>query len=197
MNDNAANAEADTSARDWEIITRTRQWIERAVISLNLCPFARVPVRENRVRIVVTHARDDNALLDDLCGELQSLAAADASDCETTLLIVADLYADFLEFNDFLDQADAALEVLKLDGVIQVASFHPHYQFADSAQDDIENCTNRSPYPILHLLREASVERAVEALADSEDIYRRNIETLQTLGWDGWNALWSQRTDKR
>lgn len=197
MSDNTTDSAAGIPAQDREIITRTREWIDRAVIGLNLCPFARVPVRENRVRIVVSHAHDADTLLDDLCGELQSLAAADASECETTLLIVADLYADFLEFNDFLDQADAALEVLKLDGVIQVASFHPNYQFADSAEDDIENCTNRAPFPVLHLLREASVERAVEALEDSEDIYRRNIETLQTLGWDGWNALWSQRTDNR
>lgn len=197
MIDDTANAEAGLPAQDREIITRTREWIDRAVIGLNLCPFARVPICENRVRIVVSHARDADALLDDLCGELQTLAAADANDCETTLLIVADLYADFLEFNDFLDQADAALEVLKLDGVIQVASFHPNYQFADSAEDDIENCTNRSPYPTLHLLREASVERAVEAMPDSEDIYRRNIETLQTLGWDGWNALWSEPSDNR
>lgn len=182
---------------DRAILHRIQEWIERAVIGLNLCPFARAPVRGNRVRLVVSHARDADSLLDDLCAELQSLAAADDDECETTLLIVAELFADFLDFNDFLDQADAAIEVLKLDGVIQVASFHPDYRFADSADDDVANCSNRAPFPVLHLLRESSVERAVEALADSEDIYRRNIETLQTLGWDGWNELWSERTGKR
>lgn len=182
---------------DRAILHRIQEWIERAVIGLNLCPFARAPVRGSRVRLVVSHARDADSLLDDLCAELQSLAAADDDECETTLLIVAELFADFLDFNDFLDQADAAIEVLKLDGVIQVASFHPDYRFADSADDDVANCSNRAPFPVLHLLRESSVERAVEALADSEDIYRRNIETLQTLGWDGWNELWSERTGKR
>ncbi len=182
---------------DRAILHRIQEWIERAVIGLNLCPFARAPVRGNRVRLVVSHARDADSLLDDLCAELQSLAAADDDECETTLLIVADLFADFLDFNDFLDQADAAIEVLKLDGMIQVASFHPDYRFADSADDDVANCSNRAPFPVLHLLRESSVERAVEALADSEDIYRRNIETLQTRGWEGWNELWSERTGKR
>ncbi|MBP6330055.1 MAG: DUF1415 domain-containing protein [Dokdonella sp.] len=182
---------------DRAILHRIQEWIERAVIGLNLCPFARAPVRGSRVRLVVSHARDADSLLDDLCAELQSLAAADDDECETTLLIVAELFADFLDFNDFLDQADAAIEVLKLDGMIQVASFHPDYRFADSADDDVANCSNRAPFPVLHLLRESSVERAVEALADSEDIYRRNIETLQTLGWEGWNALWPERTGKR
>ncbi len=168
---------------DRAILHRIQEWIERAVIGLNLCPFARAPVRGSRVRLVVSHARDADSLLDDLCAELQSLAAADDDECETTLLIVAELFADFLDFNDFLDQADAAI--------------HPDYRFADSADDDVANCSNRAPFPVLHLLRESSVERAVEALADSEDIYRRNIETLQTLGWDGWNALWSERTGKR
>ena len=182
---------------DQAIIQRIQEWIERAVIGLNLCPFARAPVRANRVRLVVSHARDAEALLDDLCAELQSLEAADVDECETTLLIVADLFTDFLDFNDFLDQADAAIEVLNLDGVIQVASFHPDYRFADSADDDVANCSNRAPFPVLHLLRESSVERAVEAMADSEDIYRRNIETLQNLGWDGWNALWPERTGSR
>ena len=162
---------------DQAIIQRIQEWIERAVIGLNLCPFARAPVRGNRVRLVVSHACDADCLLDDLCAELQSLAAADVDECETTLLIVADLFTDFLDFNDFLDQADAAIEVLNLDGVIQVASFHPDYRFADSADDDVANCSNRAPFPVLHLLRESSVERAVEAMADSEDIYRRNIET--------------------
>ena len=135
-------------------------------------------------------AVDSDGVLDDLCGELQSLHAADAGDCETTLLIVPHAFADFLDFNDFLDEADAAIEVLKLDGEIQIASFHPDYQFADSEPEDIENCSNRSPYPILHLLRETSIERAVDSMADPEEIYRRNGESLRRLGWEGWKSLW-------
>ncbi len=174
---------------DAPTIDATRRWVERAVVGLNLCPFARAPFVQGRIRYAVSHARDTDALLDDLCGELQSLAAADPADCETTLLIHPHVLGDFLDYNDFLDSADAAVETLKLDGVLQVASFHPHYQFADSAPDDIENATNRSPYPTLHLLREASVERAAEAMTDPDEIYRRNIDTLRKLGRAGWDAL--------
>jgi uncharacterized protein len=178
------------NAGDDEYIAGTRRWIERAVIGLNLCPFARGPYHDRRIAFRVSQARDNDALLDDLCGELQSLQAADPADCETSLLIAPFVLADFLDFNDFLDAADAAIDVLKLEGVIQVASFHPDYCFADSAADDIENCTNRSPWPTLHLLREASVERAIDTLNDSEDIYRRNMDALRKLGWAGWSRLW-------
>ena len=178
------------SAEDQAIIDGTRLWIERAVIGLNLCPFARAPFQHGRVRLRVSQARDAEGVLDDLCGELQSLHAAHPLECETTLLIVPHTLADFLDFNDFLDQADAAIEVLKLEGEIQVASFHPDFCFADSAADDVANCTNRSPWPILHLLRESSIERAVDAGADTDDIYRRNVDTLHRLGWPGWKALW-------
>jgi uncharacterized protein len=181
-----------SNASDDEYIAGTRRWIERAVVGLNLCPFARSPYLDQRVAFRVSQARDSDALLDDLCGELQSLHAADPADCETALLIAPFVLADFLDFNDFLDAADAAIDVLKLDGVIQVASFHPDYCFADSAADDIENCTNRSPWPTLHLLREASVERAVDTISDSDDIYRRNMEALRKLGWAGWNQLWRE-----
>lgn len=143
----------------------------------------------------VSHADNSDALLDDLCGELQTLHAADPEDCETTLLIAPFVLADFLDFNDFLDAADAAIDVLKLDGVIQIASFHPQYCFADSAPEDIENCTNRSPWPILHLLRESSIERAVDSMTDPDAIYRRNVDTLRRLGWAGWKALWSEAGD--
>lgn len=175
---------------DLQIIASVRIWLERSVVGLNLCPFARAPLAQERVRFRVSHATDVDALLDDLCGELQSLHAADPEDCETTLLIHPHVLGDFLDFNDFLDSADAAIDVLQLDGELQVASFHPDYCFADSAVDDVENCTNRSPYPILHLLREASVGRAVDSLSDPDDIPRRNIETLRNIGMDGWNALW-------
>jgi hypothetical protein len=174
---------------DVPFVEATRAWVERAVVGLNLCPFARAPLIQQKIRFAVSHARDTDTLLDDLCGELQSLAAADAGDCETTLLIHPHVLGDFLDYNDFLDVADAAVETLKLDGVLQVASFHPHYQFADSAPDDIENFSNRSPYPTLHLLREASVERAAGAMSDPDEIYRRNLDTLRKLGPDGWRAL--------
>jgi len=180
---------------DMPYIDATRRWVERAVVGLNLCPFARAPLLQQKIRFAVSHARDADALLDDLCGELQSLAAADPAECETTLLIHPHALGDFLDYNDFLDVADAAVETLGLDGELQVASFHPHYQFADSAPDDIENYSNRSPFPTLHLLREASVERAVEAMSDTGEIYRRNQDTLQRLGHSGWQALWDETID--
>jgi len=181
---------AGLTPADMPYIEATRRWVERAVVGLNLCPFARAPFVQGTIRYAVSHARDSDALLDDLCGELQSLAAADPADCETTLLIHPAVFGDFLDYNDFLDVADAAVEALRLDGVLQVASFHPAYQFADSTPDDSENFSNRSPYPTLHLLREASVERAMEAMSDTDEIYRRNIDTLRRLGLAGWQALW-------
>jgi hypothetical protein len=182
---------ADLQPDDAPYVDATRRWIERAVVGLNLCPFARAPMVQQKIRYVVSHARDTDALLDDLLGELQSLNAISADECETTLLIHPHVLGDFLAYNDFLDSADAAVETLGLEGELQVASFHPHYQFADSAPDDIENFSNRSPYPTLHLLREASVERAMEAMTDTDAIYRRNQDTLQRLGTEGWQALWT------
>ena len=175
---------------DAPFIDATRRWVERAVVGLNLCPFARAPMVQQKIRYVVSQARDTDALLDDLLGELQSLNAVSAAECETTLLIHPHVLADFLDYNDFLDAADAAVETLGLLGELQVASFHPDYQFAGSEPEDVENFSNRSPYPTLHLLREASVERAMEAMTDTDSIYRQNVETLQKLGVDGWQALW-------
>jgi uncharacterized protein len=186
---------AGVLTEDAPYIEATRRWVERAVVGLNLCPFARAPLVQQKIRFAVSHARTVDGLLDDLCGELQSLAAVDADECETTLLIHPHVLGDFLDYNDFLDTADVAVETLKLDGVLQVASFHPHYQFADSAPDDVENLSNRSPYPTLHLLREASVDRAVEAMSDTDEIYRRNQRTLQQLGPAGWLALWDEQPD--
>jgi len=194
MSDNSARsdlrASGETPIDDVTIVAATQRWLERAVIGLNLCPFARLPFAQKRVRFRVSHARSVDALLADLYEELKTLHATDPLICETTLLIHPGVLADFLDYNDFLDAADAVVLALGLEGELQVASFHPDYRFADSAEDAIENCTNRSPYPTLHLLREASVERAVASIADSDDIYRRNIETLRRLGIDGWNALW-------
>lgn len=181
-------SEPASSAADEAVISATRHWLEQAVIGLNLCPFARAPYLKDRVRLHVSTAIDEDQLVADLAQELGILAAADPDDIETTLLIHPQLFGDFLDFNDFLEIADATLQALGLEGELQIASFHPDYQFADSAIDAIENCTNRSPYPTLHLLRESSIDRAVDAVADTDEIYRRNIETLRTLGWQGWAA---------
>jgi uncharacterized protein len=174
-----------------EIVAATRRWLERAVIGLNLCPFAAGPHRLGRVRFVVSEADTPLKLLEAFGVELRHLEATASSECETTLLIHPNALGDFLEYNSFLDDCDELIEALGLAGELQVASFHPEYQFADSAADDIENFTNRSPFPMLHLLREDSVSRAVES-GDTEQIYERNIDTLRRLGREGWRKLWSQ-----
>jgi uncharacterized protein len=173
-----------------EVIAATRRWVERSVIGLNLCPFAENPYRGGRVRFHVTEQRSAAGLLEDLKSELTRLAAADPAQCETTLLIHPWVLADFVEYNDFLEVCDSAVAELDLEGELQVASFHPQYQFAGTQPEDIENYTNRSPFPILHLLREASVERAVAAVGDADEIYLRNIRTLRLLGHAGWQRLW-------
>jgi hypothetical protein len=173
---------------DETVVAATRLWLEQAVIGLNLCPFARAPYVKGRLRFRVSAAANEDQLVADLAEELGHLAAADVEEIETTLLIHPQVLGDFLDFNDFLEIADATLQALGLEGELQVASFHPDFQFADTEADAIENCTNRSPYPTLHLLREASIDRAIEAVEDTDEIYRRNIETLRTLGWDGWAA---------
>lgn len=172
-----------------DVLARSRDWLERAVIGLNLCPFAKAVHVKRQIRWVVSAARTPEALLVDLEDELRTLAAADPEAIDTTLLIHPDVLGDFLDYNDFLGEADALLERLELDGVLQVASFHPDYLFADAAPDAIENCSNRSPYPMLHLLRETSIDRAVEAFPEAADIYERNIATLRSLGWPRWKAL--------
>jgi uncharacterized protein len=144
------------------------------------------------VRFCVSEQRSAAGLLEELRSELTLLAAANPQDCETTLLIHPWVLADFIEYNDFLGICDQAVAELDLEGVLQVASFHPQYQFAGSQPDDIENYTNRSPYPALHLLREASVERAVAAVGDTAEIYRRNMRTLRSLGRAGWQRLWAE-----
>jgi hypothetical protein len=189
----------ETEARtDAAIVAATLRWIERAVIGLNLCPFARAPFSQQRVRYRVSHAHHTNALVTDLRAELQMLQAIDAQVCETTLLIHPFVLTDFLDYNDFLEAADGNVHALGLQGEIQIASFHPGYRFVDSEADAIENFSNRSPYPMLHLLREASIKNATSAMADTDSIYRRNIETLRALGVQGWAALWQEdATDPR
>lgn len=173
-----------------EVIAATKLWVERSVVGLNLCPFAESPYRSGRVRFVVSEKRSAAALLQELHSELRLLAAADPMQCETTLLIHPWVLTDFMEYNSFLEVCDASVASLGLEGEVQVASFHPQYQFHESQPQDIENYTNRSPYPMLHLLREASVERAVAAVGDTDEIFLRNMRTLRALGHDGWERLW-------
>ena len=172
-----------------EIIATTRTWLERAVIGLNLCPFAKGVHVKGQIRYVISAAQNDNDLLDDLERELKFLAEAVPEDVDTTLLITPDVLTDFDDFTNFLDLVEVVLRTQGLGGVLQVASFHPDYVFADAEADDIANHTNRAPYPTLHLIREASLARATAAFPDAADIYERNIETLRELGHEGWRAL--------
>jgi uncharacterized protein len=181
------------AAPDEEVVAATRAWLERAVIGLNLCPFAKAVYIKNQIRYAVSAAQTPEDLLADLVTELRILQAAVTSEIDTTLLVHPRVLGDFLDYNDFLELADAAVASEGLEGEIQIASFHPHYQFAGTRPEDVENCSNRSPYPTLHLLREASIERAVAAFPDASRIFERNIETLRRLGHDGWRRL---RVDK-
>ncbi len=174
------------------VMAETRAWVERAVIGLNLCPFAKAAQARDRIRFVCTDASAAEALLDAFCEEVRALVAADPATLETTLLIHPHVLADFDDYNDFLDLADAALEAMGCSGVLQVASFHPHYRFEGTAADDIANATNRSPYPILQLLREESVAAAAIAFPDSATIYEANIAALRALGAQGWATLQDQ-----
>lgn len=176
------------------VIADTRAWLERAVIGLNLCPFAKSVHVKGQVHYALSRATTQAALLENLVSELKDLVAMDAKARDTTLLIVPDCMQDFLDFNDFQAQADQALADLDLEGVLQIASLHPKYQFAGTLEDDITNFTNRSPYPTLHLLREDSIDRAVAALPNPESIFEVNMRTMEQLGQDGWAALKVGRT---
>lgn len=171
------------------IVAETTHWLEKAVIGLNLCPFAKSVHIKKQIRYVVSEAETPEALLEELMAELERLAEANPEKLDTTLLIHPKVLTDFEDYNEFLDVADAALEDMQLDGVLQVASFHPDYQFADTDKNDIDNYTNRTPYPTLHLLREESIDRAVEAFPEAADIFEKNIETMRALGHDGWDKL--------
>lgn len=175
------------------IIESTKEWLEKAVIGLNLCPFAKAVYLKNQIRYVVSEAATLESLLEDLLDELHLLDASNVESIETTLLIHPYVLTDFLDYNDFLDIADAAASQPEFGDQFQVASFHPRFQFAGTGADDIENYTNRSPYPMLHLLREESVERAVAAFPQAEQIYRKNMLTLRSLGHAGWLRLFAAR----
>jgi hypothetical protein len=176
-------AEAET------IIAATQLWLEKAVIGLNLCPFAKAVHVKKQIRYVVSTAATPEALLEELISELRALQDADPEKIDTTLLIHPYVLTDFLDFNDFLDTVDIAVAEPEFNDEFQIASLHPQYQFAGTAPDDIENYTNRSPYPTLHLLREESVDRAVAAFPDADQIVDNNVETLKELGHEGWKRL--------
>ncbi|MBP7412451.1 MAG: DUF1415 domain-containing protein [Giesbergeria sp.] len=165
------------------------RWLERAVIGLNLCPFAKGVHTKGQIHYAVSAATDGRELLQDLQRELEALAEASPEKRDTTLLIAPRCMEDFLDFNDFLELADEMLDVLDLGGILQIASFHPQFQFDGTEVDDITNATNRAPYPTLHLIREESLDAAVEAFPEAEMIYERNMEVLRELGAVGWQAL--------
>ncbi|PQA85182.1 DUF1415 domain-containing protein [Limnohabitans sp. TS-CS-82] len=181
----------DTLTPDQErtAIEDTQKWLLEAVVGLNLCPFAKSVVVKDMVRYRVCASAEPADVLAMLREELQHLAEADPDKLDTTLLIAPNALPDFLDFNDFLADCDEVLMDLELDGVLQVADFHPLYQFGGTEVEDIENFTNRTPYPTLHLLREASIDKAVEAYPDASLIFERNIEVLNKLGHEGWSKL--------
>jgi hypothetical protein len=179
----------DEAATTAAVIASTQRWLERVVIGLNLCPFAKAVYVKRQIRYAVTAATTAEELLAELRHELELLGKANPEVVDTTLLIHPLVMTDFIDFHFFLKEADAAIRNLGLEGSLQIASFHPAYEFAGSAPDDIANCTNRSPHPTLHLLRESSIDRAVAAFPEAAAIYERNIETLRRLGHEGWRRL--------
>ena len=171
------------------VIADTVRWLERAVIGLNLCPFAKAVHTKGQIHYVVSEATDARGLLEDLQRELEALAEISPAKRDTTLLMAPQCLEDFLDFNDFLELVDELVEAMDLGGILQVASFHPRFQFDGTAEDDVTNATNRAPYPTLHLLREESIDRAVEAFPEAEEIFEGNIAKLEKLGAAGWAAL--------
>ena len=178
-----------TTVNDEEVLAATRRWLEQAVIGLNLCPFAKSVYVKDQVRLVVSRARHLDAFLDDLDRELELLKTTPAEQVDTTLLIHPTLFPDFMVFNDFLNVADEVLEEHELEGVIQIAPFHPDFVFEGEDEGDMSHFTNRSPFPTLHLIREESLEKAIASFGDTDVIYERNIDTLRTLGLSGWKRL--------
>jgi len=174
-----------------QVIAATKTWVEQAVIGLRLCPFAAEVQLHDRIRYFVSEQTSSDGLLEDLARELHALRAADPLSCETTLLIHPGVLTDFGQYNEFLDESDALLASLGLEGELQIASFHPDYQFAGTDVQDIENYTNRSPYPMLHLLREASITRAVASFPGIDHVGEDNIQTMRRLGHEGWRRLWT------
>ena len=169
------------------ITAAVRRWVETVVVDLNLCPFAGRELRQERIRFVVSPATTEAQLLASLQTELEMLETH--ADTETTLLIHPRVLQDFDDYNQFLESADDLLGTTGVDGIYQIASFHPHYQFSETAAEDVENYTNRSPYPLLHLLREQSLERSIASYPDTEQIPLRNIALMKRLGVDKLKQL--------
>jgi hypothetical protein len=182
-------SELSMTAINDRMVQDTLRWLERAVIGLNLCPFAKSVYVKGQVHCAVSQAATEDELRGDLLQELQNLVALDPEVRDTTLLIVQNLLQDFDDYNDYLNVADECLIELELEGEIQIASFHPQYRFAGTDENDITNYTNRSPYPTFHLIREASMDRAVAAFPDAEAIFEVNMTTLNELGLEAWQAL--------
>jgi len=178
------------------VIEDIQLWLNKAVIGLNLCPFAKAVVTKKQVRYVVCMDSEPEQVLKMLQEEMQLLINTDAAVLDTTLLIAPHLLPDFLEFNEFLFDCDSVLLSMELEGVLQIADFHPRYQFAGTQPDDISNFTNRAPYPTLHLLREESIDKAVAAFPDASLIYERNMQVLEELGTEGWEGLGIGRKTK-
>ncbi len=172
-----------------QVIADSQQWLERAVIGLNLCPFAKSVHVKNLIRYAISDATTETELIADLKSELLYLNSISPTKTDTTLLIAPMFLRDFLEFNQFTLKADKLLTKLNLDGIFQIATLHPQYQFAGTDVDDITNFTNREPYPTLHLLRECSIDRAVQAIPDAESIFEVNMNTMRRIGLEGWRDL--------
>jgi hypothetical protein len=181
------------SSNTSNIIQETQDWLIKAVIGLNLCPFAKAVHVKEQIKYVVSEATSVEQLMEDLAKELEFLAEVSREKTDTTLLIHPKVLGDFLDYNDFLELADQLLEDLDLDGELQIASFHPQYQFAGTEIDDITNFTNRSPYPTLHLIREDSIDEAVKAFPEAEAIFETNMQTMEKLGLDGWLKLFPKK----
>lgn len=171
------------------ILAHTRAWLEKAIIGLNLCPFAKAVYAKNQVKLIVSHARHLDGFLEDLDRELLYLANCSPEETDTSLLIHPELFEDFLLFNDMMELADQAIIEHELEGVIQLAPFHPEFQFEGTSTDDISNYTNRSPYPTIHLIRESSIDKAVASIPNPDSIFERNIALLKEMGDEGWAAL--------
>ena len=191
MNTSSRQADGAVSrdGGDAQVVQDMVRWLERAVIGLNLCPFAKGVHQKGQIHYVVCRAQDPGEVLQTLETELRTLASLPAEVRDTTLVVLPQCLDDFLDFNDFLDESDALLESMELAGVLQIASFHPRFRFAGTAEDDVSNCTNRAPWPTLHLLREESIDKAVQAFPEAETIFERNVALLEKLGTAGWKAL--------
>ncbi len=162
-------------------IDAVKHWLDEIVIGLNFCPFAAKPRRNKQIRYICSQATSSEDLLIDLQEELTLLDQTPATEIETTLLIISKMLADFSDYNQFLDLVDELLVQCEWEGIFQVASFHPDYSFADTEPDSVDNLTNRSPFPVLHIIREDSIEKVIKNITSADEIYKQNIQTIRNL----------------